>query len=123
MGSQESIEVFTSEIKRRYIRSFLDLLILQLVQTQPTWGYKIIKKTQDQYRVRLRHGALYPTLSTLEAKSLLQSKKHLQKGRIRKVYHITKKGKQFLQAYHDFLREQASMSNTKNKERIIRREY
>jgi DNA-binding PadR family transcriptional regulator len=113
MGSQESIEVFTSEIKRRYIRSFLDLLILQLVQTQPTWGYKIIKKTQDQYRVRLRHGALYPMLSTLEAKSLLQSKKHLQKGRIRKVYHITKKGKQFLQAYHDFLREQASMSNIK----------
>jgi len=104
------MEVFTNEIKRRFAKSFLDLLILQLVQTEPTWGYKIIKKTQDQYGVKLRHGALYPLLNTLEANGLLQSKKHLQKGRIRKVYQITKKGKHFLQAYHDFLREQTPSS-------------
>lgn len=106
MGSQESIEVFTSEIKRRYIRSFLDLLILQLVQTEPAWGYMIIKKTQDQYGVKLRHGALYPMLSTLEAKGLLKSRKHLQKGRMRKVYQITQSGRHLLQAYHNFLKEQ-----------------
>jgi len=106
MGSQESIEDFEDEIRRRYVKSFLDLLILQLVQTEPAWGYKILKKTQDQYGVKLRHGALYPMLNTLEARGLLQSKKHLQKGRIRRVYQITQNGRQFLKAYYSFLKEQ-----------------
>jgi len=115
MGSQELMEIFMSEIKRRFVKSFLDLIILQLVQTEPTWGYMINKKTQNLYGVKLRHGALYPTLNELEAKGLLQSKKHLQKGRIRKVYQITQKGKQLLQAYHNFLQEQITKHSVKGR--------
>ena len=116
MGSVESVEVYTNEVRRRYTRSFLDLLILQLVQTEPAWGYKIIQKTQDLYGVELRHSALYPMLGMLEAKGLLQSQKQLQKRRVRKVYHITQNGRRLLQAYHNFLKEMIQKQSAEDKE-------
>jgi len=106
MKNEESSAVFTDELKRRFAKSFLDIFILQLVEAEPTWGYDIIKKTEAAYKFKLRHGALYPMLNKLEAKGLLKSRKELQKGRARKIYEITKDGKQLLHAYYDFFREQ-----------------
>jgi len=91
------------QIGRRFAKSFLDILILQLVKGTPTWGYDIIKRTENQYKVKLRHGALYPMLNELEAKGLLKSRRELQKGRARKVYEITEDGTQLLEAYNDFM--------------------
>jgi DNA-binding PadR family transcriptional regulator len=70
------------------------------------WGYKIIKKTQKLFDIKLRHGALYPLLSTLEADGYAKSEKITTKGRIRRVYSITKKGTHLVDAYYDFLKEQ-----------------
>lgn len=106
MKDEKSVEIFTKEIKNRFVKAFLDLLLLQLIKTEPMWGYKIIKKTETLYKIRLRHGALYPLLNTLEANGFLQSKKELQKGRVRRVYEITQKGKRLLNSYHNFLKEQ-----------------
>jgi len=106
MENLESAEVYTYQIKRRFVKSFLDMLILRLVQAKPTWGYDIIKETESTYKVKLRHGALYPMLNKLEAKGLVKSRKELQKGRMRKIYEITGKGRQILLAYYDSLREQ-----------------
>jgi PadR family transcriptional regulator PadR len=106
MENQTVGEVLETEIKRRFVKDFLDILILQLVQTQPTWGYNIIKKTEAKYGVKLRHGALYPMLNTLQARGLITSTKELKKGRVRKTYKITPEGKKFLQTYHNFLKEQ-----------------
>jgi len=109
----QTTEVFMAELKRRFAKDFLDLLILQFIQTQPTWGYKIIKKTQEKYGVKLRHGALYPMLNTLETKGFITSRKELEKGRIRKIYEITQGGKKLLEAYHGFLKEQTGKKNSK----------
>jgi len=106
MKNEELIEDFTDELKRRFAKSFLDVFILQLVDAEPTWGYDIIKKTETTYKVKLRHGALYPMLNELETKRLLKSRKELKKGRARKIYEITKDGKQLLHVYYDFFREQ-----------------
>lgn len=105
-------EVFNAKLERRFIKNFLDLLILQLVETQPTWGYQIIKETEARYGVKLRHGALYPLLNVLEKKGFILSKKNLHKGRIRKVYEITSRGKELLQAYHKFLQKQSREMST-----------
>ena len=102
MESNQSAEALTDQIGRRFAKSFLDILILQLVASGPTWGYDIIKKTETQYKVRLRHGALYPMLNMLEAKGLVRSRRELSKGRARKVYEITAEGAQVLEAYRDF---------------------
>jgi DNA-binding PadR family transcriptional regulator len=70
------------------------------------WGYKIIKKTEKLFGIKLRHGALYPLLNTLEKQGYTKSGKTTQQGRTRKVYEITPKGKQLVEAYYDFLKEQ-----------------
>jgi len=115
MENQESVDVFTHQIKQRFIKSFLDMLILRSVEAEPTWGYDIIKETESTYKVKLRHGALYPMLNKLEAKGFLKSRKELQKGRVRKIYQITLQGIKLLNTYHNFLKEQATRENIKNK--------
>ena len=99
-------ETFRKQIVRRITRNFLDILILRLIQTEPMWGYKIIKKTERLFGVKIRHGALYPLLNSMESKGFVRSKKTSKGGRVRKVYEITSKGTQLVDAYHDFLREQ-----------------
>jgi len=93
-------------IVQRITRNFLDILILRLIQAEPMWGYKILKKTRRLFGIKLRHGALYPLLNTLEAEGYARSEKITKEGRVRKVYQITSKGKQLLDAYHDLLKEQ-----------------
>jgi len=104
MRNNEQVGILMNQIMRRFARSFLDILILRLVDAEATWGYDIIKKTENEYNVKLRHGALYPMLNRLEKGGLVKSRKELQKGRARKVYQITDTGRQLLNAYYDFAR-------------------
>ena len=77
------------------------------------WGYKIIKKTKNLFGINLRHGALYPLLNTLETDGYARSEKTTTKGRTRKVYFITPKGIQLVEAYYDFLKEQLKQMDLK----------
>ncbi len=70
------------------------------------WGYRIIKKTERLFGIKLRHGALYPLLNSLEAEGYAISKKTTKGGRVRKVYKITSKGTKLVDTYHKVLREQ-----------------
>ena len=70
------------------------------------WGYRIIKKTQELFGIKLRHGALYPLLNSLEAEGYAKSKKITKGGRVRKVYKITPKGTNLVETYHEVLKEQ-----------------
>jgi len=106
MNNEESVEVLTDKLRHRFAKGFLDLLILQLIEAKPTWGYDIIKKTETTYNLKLRHGALYPMLNTLKAKGFIKCRTELQKGRVRKIYAITQYGRLLLHAYYDFLIEQ-----------------
>jgi len=108
MKEDKSDTTLIGEFKRRFAKSFLDILILQLVESEATWGYVIIKRTEEQYKVKLRHGALYPMLNRLETIGLVKSRRELQKGRVRKIYEITPSGRQLLDAYYGFIRKQMS---------------
>jgi len=77
-----------------------------MVQAQPLWGYKIKKKVEANFNMKLRHGALYPMLNRLERKGLLSSQRQTKGGRARKVYTITINGKAYLQAYYSILKDQ-----------------
>ncbi len=116
MQNEEIFARFSSEIKRRFIKGFLDVFILQLVDAKSTWGYDIIKKTESEFKVKLRHGALYPTLNRLESTGFLKSRTQLQKGHARKIYDITKKGKLYLHSYNNFIREQLPRTMASRKE-------
>jgi len=79
---------------------------MRLIQAQPMWGYRIKKQVESKYEVRLRHGALYPLLNSLEHKGFLASQKQQQGGRTRKVYAITHDGEQYVETYNSILKEQ-----------------
>jgi len=106
-------EVFRKEIVQRIVKNLLDIQILRLVDTEPMWGYRIKKHVEAKFDVKPRHGALYPLLNTLEQKGFLKSQKQQEKGRTRKVYTITEKGKQCLEAYYNVLKEQIGRKDIK----------
>lgn len=99
-------EDYKKEIVQRITKNLLDIHIMRLIQTQPLWGYKIKKHMEEKFDVKLRHGALYPMLNVLEQRGFLTSHKQQHGGRTRKVYEMTHKGKNYLEAYNDILKEQ-----------------
>jgi DNA-binding PadR family transcriptional regulator len=99
-------ETLKKEIVQRITRNLLDIQILRLIQAHPMWGYKIKKHVEAEYGITLRHGALYPMLNKLEKEGFLTSQRQQQGGRTRKVYEITRKGKDYTEAYASVLKEQ-----------------
>ena len=99
-------ETYRKELVQRMIKNLIDIQLLQMVQAQPLWGYKIKKKMEANFHIKLRHGALYPMLNSLEQKGFLTSQRQTKGGRVRKVYTITKNGREYLQSYYDILKEQ-----------------
>lgn len=97
---------FKKEIVRHIFRNLLDIMVLKLVRADPMWGYRIIKIVEEKHGIKLRHSALYPLLNNLEKRGFLRSRKETKRGRVRKVYEITSKGIQLMDAYNEFLREQ-----------------
>jgi DNA-binding PadR family transcriptional regulator len=86
-------------------------MILRLISTQPTWGYRIAKTIEANFNVKLGHGILYPLLNSLENSGFLQSTREKHGGRTRKIYEITPKGILIVDAYHEFLKEQVAMKD------------
>src|SRR3990172_4031722 len=106
-------ENYRKELVQRITKNLLDIQLLRLIQAHPSiWGYGIKKKVEVDLNVKLRHGALYPMLKSLEKKGFLASQKQQVGGRARKVYTITNDGKEYLQAYYAIIREHLG----KNKE-------
>ena len=103
-------ETYKKEIVQHIIRNLLDIQLLRIIQAEPTWGYKIKKQVETDFDIKLRHGALYPTLNSLEEKGFVASTKQKKDGRARKVYNITDKGKIYLQTYYSIL--QGQLENT-----------
>ena len=97
--------MFRKEIVLRITKSLLDIQLLRMLQAQPLWGYRIKKKVEIDLDIRLRHGALYPTLNLLEKRGFVASERQQQGGRARKVYTITEEGRKYLQSYYDIIKE------------------
>ena len=107
-------ETYKKEIVQHIIRNLLDIQLLRIVHAQPTWGYQIKKQVEEEFNVKLRHGALYPALNTLERRGFLESKMQQKSGRSRKVYAITESGKTYLQTYYLIIQSQLGNENTEN---------
>ena len=98
-------ETYRDEIVQHVIRNLLEIQLLRIVQAQPTWGYQIKKQVETQFKIKLRHGALYPALKALQKRGFVCSKKQQKNGRARKVYMITQDGEVYLQTYRLVIRE------------------
>ena len=99
-------ETAKQRLVQRIVRNLLDIQILRLIRIEPTWGYRLKKQAEAKFGIKLRHGALYPSLNALEQEGFLTSCRQEQRGRTRKVYTITEKGKRYVDTYHKILKDQ-----------------
>ena len=71
------------------------LLMLSLLKTGDMYGYEMIAELsrRSDKTFELKEGTLYPILHALEQEKCLSAyEKQAPTGRVRKYYHITKKG-------------------------------
>lgn len=76
------------------------MLVLKLLEEEDLYGYQIIRKLEERSNsvFSLKEGTLYPILHGFEEQDAVESyEKTAETGRIRKYYHLTKKGKKLLE--------------------------
>ena len=74
----------------KQVKAFLDVVVLAMLNGEPTHGYKIVANIHKEFGILLSPGSLYPLLHYLEDKRLIES--DFRKGKI--VYHTTPKRKE-----------------------------
>ena len=80
-------------LRRRTIKTFMDLLILAELQEKPLSGYDIIGLVHRRFNVLVSSGTVYSMLYSLERKGLVTADMEHRK----RVYTLTSKGEQTLE--------------------------
>ncbi|MBS7657803.1 MAG: PadR family transcriptional regulator [Candidatus Bathyarchaeia archaeon] len=86
------------EWRERFVKTNLDLIILRLLKEKPRWGYEINLEIRNRFKVYLSAGTLYPLLHSLENKGYIEGAWKPEGGREKRIYKITLKGEEFLEA-------------------------
>ena len=87
---------FQKDVQTKLTKGLLDLIVLQLLNTQPMQGYQIITKIRRSFGVYFGPSTIYPLLASLEKKGQVESKWNMKSERPRKVYELTSQGKNIL---------------------------
>ena len=88
-------------LRRRTIKTFMDMLILAELQQKPLSGYDIISLIHKRFNVLVSSGTVYSLLYSLERKGLVTADVEQRK----RVYTLTTKGEQTLDAVERANRE------------------
>ena len=80
------------------LKGTLPTLILQVLAEGASHGYRIAQdiKARSKGVLEFKEGTLYPALHTLEGEGYLESFKQVEKGRTRRYYRLTEKGRKEL---------------------------
>ena len=104
----EAAETLT-DIKQRFARDFLDVVVLRLIQVKPRWGYEIMAEIKNTFQIKTGASKIYPLLTSLEANGFIKSRWKYEGRKRKKLYEITPQGVKFLESVYNFLKEQVSM--------------
>src|SRR3990170_6535821 len=77
-------------IIEKHVKTFLDIVILAVLNGKSTYGYKIIASIHREFGILLSPASLYPLLHLLENNELIEARS--DKGKA--VYYVTPKGKE-----------------------------
>ena len=78
-------------------RGVLDVCVLKAIKNEDSYGYKIIKDVKPI--LELSESTLYTILKRLEEGGFILVRTEEYEGRLRKYYHITKKGHEKLENF------------------------
>jgi transcriptional regulator len=85
--------------KTSLLQGTLDLIVLQMLQAEPTNGYDLMLRIQAVSKdvLSVNAGSLYPALYRLEARGLVRADwQATEKNRKAKVYSVTTAGRRHL---------------------------
>ncbi len=82
-----------------FLNGVPELLILQILGTQPMYGYELVQaiRVRSQNRLEFGEGCIYPLLHRLESDGLLISRREEVNARERIVYRLSRTGKRRLE--------------------------
>jgi PadR family transcriptional regulator, regulatory protein PadR len=83
-------------MKLNAFASFVEFHVLHHASEESVYGLWLIEELAE-HGYKISPGTLYPLLHSMETAGLLKSRNTLFKGKIRKYYSITPKGKRYLQ--------------------------
>jgi len=116
----EMNSLFERRINAKFVRSFLDVIVMAILNSAPAYGYEIMSTVHKEFGVLLSPGTLYPLLHSLEDRELIVSS--LNGGKI--VYTTSSKGRQkfkeTLRAFSLTLDEMLTFMKERNKEIVIK---
>ncbi|HET8607506.1 MAG TPA: helix-turn-helix transcriptional regulator [Gaiellaceae bacterium] len=77
------------------LKGHLDLLLLATVAEEPAHGYLVVERLKERTggELDLAEGTIYPALYRLERQGLLESSWSTAGGRRRRVYRLTRRGR------------------------------
>ena len=87
------VDKMVEKLKKRVVRSFMDILVLTEINNNPMSGYDAISFIHKKYDILLSAGTVYSMLYSLEREGLLIGTSDNQK----RVYTLTEKGEQKMQ--------------------------
>lgn len=86
-------------MKPEVLKGHLDALVLAALEVEPAHGYAVIQRLRRRSDglFELPEGTIYPALHRLERDGLVKSRWTEARGRRRRVYRITRSGKEGLE--------------------------
>ena len=84
------------EIQTKLAKGLLDMIALQLIDSQPMHGYQVITKIRKTFGIYFGPSTIYPLLANLEKKGYLKSEWNMDSEKPRKVFTITTVGQTML---------------------------
>lgn len=88
-------------MKKKQAIGHTDLLVLSLLAGEDMYGYQMILELarRSNRTFEMKEGTLYPVLHGLEREGLVEAyQQEAPTGRMRKYYHMTRRGRSALQA-------------------------
>lgn len=84
------------EIQSKLTKGLLDIIVLQLLDSESMHGYQMITKIRRSFGVYFGPSTIYPLLASLEKKGCVSSQWDMKHERPRKVFSLTERGKNLL---------------------------
>jgi DNA-binding PadR family transcriptional regulator len=84
------------DIQTKLTKGLLDMIILQYLDQESMHGYQIITRIRKDFGVYFGPSSIYPLLGLLERKGQLKSTWNMESDRPRKIYELTREGKEIL---------------------------
>jgi len=93
----------TKEIQEKLVKGLLEIIVLQMLNSQPMHGYQIITKIRRSFGVYFGPSTIYPLLASLEKQKYVKSSWDMSGEQPKKVYMLTNEGKVLLDSAEDSL--------------------